>query len=121
MSRSRNPLSLVMTAQFPAELIGGGNGIAFTATTSASTAQQLPVAPGTNLTVYNDGVVAVWFLFGSASSVRATLTSTPVPMGCKEVFRVPIPDEDEDPFTWVSVITRSGEAYVTFNPIGEGT
>ena len=122
MTRRQNPLSLTFVSAYPAELKGGGGGVGIPAATTASVARQVALVPGENVTVHNDGAVSIWFLLGTAPSVLATLEGTPVPAGCKEVFRVPEPEDNDDPdYTWVSVITRSGTSYVTFNPIGVGT
>lgn len=96
---------------YPFELRGGGTGFGTAVTTTASTGRALSFVPGEQITVYNDGQVAVWFAVG-ASTILATTDCTPVPPGEKEVFTV---SQDGGTYTHISFITRTGSSFATVN------
>ena len=116
MARNTPQISLAQRLNYPFELKSGGTGVGFSVTTTASVGRAITFTPGEQMTVYNDGSVAVWFAIG-ASTILATTDCTPVPPGVKEVFTIP---NDGGTYTHVSLITRTGSSFATVN-VGFGS
>jgi hypothetical protein len=96
---------------YPMELRGGGIGYGADVSTTPSTGRALPFVPGEQITVYNDGSVAIWFAIGGPN-ILATTSCTPVVPGAKEVFTI---SQDEGTYTHISWVTRTGSSFATVN------
>jgi hypothetical protein len=95
----------------PFELRRGGMGYGSTVTTTPTAGRALPFVPGEQITVYNDGDVAVWFAIGD-SGIIATTDCVPVPPGDKEPFTI---SKDGGTYTHISLVTRQGVSFATVN------
>lgn len=115
MSRN-SPITMSHRLNYAFELRGGGCGVGFTVTTTPNAGRAIPFTPGEQITVYNDGLVAVWFAVGE-STILATTDCTPVPPGAKEVFTI---SQDGGTYTHISLVTRTGSSFATVN-IGFGS
>jgi hypothetical protein len=116
MTRQTSSITMAYRLNYAFELRNGGVGYGTAVTTTATSGHALPFAPGEQITVYNDGSVAVWFAVG-ASKILATTGCTPIPPGSKEVFTIP---NDGRPYTHISFVTRTGTSFATVN-IGFGS
>jgi hypothetical protein len=93
------------------ELRHGGIGHGGEVTTTPSVGRELPFVVGEQITVYNDGDVAIWFAVGGPN-ILATTSCTPIPPGDKEVFTI---SKDGGVYTHISWVTRIGLSFATVN------